>query len=365
MSMKRRMLIPMSKLLGCAPRSAIQKAVQIMPTLGMLNLLILVSLITQSAPAMARGGTCTLKSIGSFGNTVVDIVANEAASATSEVEYSCSSPAKFDNVQFCTYVKALDGNPENDKTNNTFYQMRDKKVHLAWQMKLAAGGDMPLARLGASTSTAGWTHHANWSPANQDTTASQKLILTYLDRQQQDRVGSGLYNGNYQLVTQYKFNTGITSSCGSGIADPDGTITSNFNTTATVTKNCQMENFQDIDFGDHNSLEIASKSNGQVRAYGNVGVRCTYQTPYKISINTGDNPENDNPRLKSDNNFLPYKLLQEGCKTAWNDTHVRSGEGNTVNVIDNHQVCAQIITPLTIAPAPGTYADTVIVTATF
>lgn len=323
------------------------------------------SLVLQPSRAAANVGLCSLKSLGTFGNTVVDIVANEAASATSEVEYSCSSPTKFNTIQFCSYIKALDGNPENANINNTFYQMRDKNTHLAWQMKLATDPNSPIAKLDASISTAGWTHSANWSPSNQSTIASQKLILTYLGRQQQDRVGSGLYNGTYQLVTQYKFNNGLASSCGSGIANPDGTIISNFNATATVTKNCQMENFQDIDFGNQNSVEMASRNNGQLRAYGNVGMRCTYQTPYDISINAGNNPENDTPRLKSDNNFLPYKLLQEGCKIPWDDKHVRSGQGNTVNAIDNHQVCAQIITPLAIAPAPGTYTDTVIVTATF
>ncbi|MGQ5719983.1 spore coat protein U domain-containing protein [Pseudochrobactrum asaccharolyticum] len=69
--------------------------------------------------------------------------------------------------------------------------------------------------------------------------------------------------------------------------------------------------------------------------------------------------------MKSEDNFLPYKLWQAGCNIPWDDKTPLSGTGNTVNAINNHQVCAQILTPLAHAPAAGTYTDTVIVTATF
>lgn len=358
----------MSSLQPTGRRSNIRSTAVMIPPVCMAALGIisaLSALIMHTSPAMAAGGVCSLKNLGTFGNTVVDIVANAAASATSEVEYSCSSPTKFNSIQFCTYIQTGDSSAGSAQINNTFYQSRDVNSHLAWQMTLPVSGDMPVGTFGSSRSTVGWTHYTNWSPTNQSTTASQQLKLTYLDRQQQDRVRAGVYTNAYQLVTQYKFDNGATSSCSSGIANPDGTIISNFTTTATVTKNCQMENFQDIDFGNQNGIEITSKSAGQLHAYGNVGIRCTYDTPYNISINAGTNAENGIARLKSDNNFLPYKLLQQGCKTAWDDKNTLSGNGNTVNAIDNHQVCAEIITPLATAPAAGTYIDTVIVTATF
>lgn len=355
-------------LLGASHRirySALKIVTDTIMPLSILTPAIFTVFLLQSSPATANGGNCTLKSLGSFGNTVIDIVANEAASATIPVEYNCTSPTKFNNIQFCTYIQDMDNNLENANKNKVFYLKHDKSDHLAWQMKLAADQNIPLARLGASRSTAGWTHSANWSPTNQSTIATQELTLNYLDRQQQDRVGAGVYNGTYQLVTQYKFNNDTTSSCGTGIDQHDGTIISTINATATITKNCHMENFLDIDFGKRNSIDMTSKMNGKIRAYGNVGVRCTYHTPYKISIDTGTHPENGIPRMKSGSDFLPYKLYQEGCKIPWDKENVRSGNGNIVNVIDNLSVCAEIITPLVIAPTPGIYTDTVIVTATF
>lgn len=321
-------------------------------------------LMPQPSTASANGGVCKLKSLGSFSNTVVDVVSNAAGSATSRVDYECNSPTKYSSVQFCLYIRSADGSPANSH-ESTFYQTQDTNARLAWLMKLAGGGNEPVAAFGGSKSTIGWTHYTNWSPGNHVSTASQQLILTYLERQQQDRARSGLYSNTYQLITQYKFSDGVRSSCNTGIANPDGTIITSFTVTAAVTQNCQLENLQDIDFGTQDSIVLASKWTSPIRAYGNVGIRCTYQTPYSITISKGNNAENKVARMKNDNNFLPYQLFQQDCKAAWDNQSALSGSGNTVNAIDNHQVCAQIMTPLAIAPAAGTYVDTVIVTATF
>ncbi|WOC17353.1 spore coat U domain-containing protein [Pseudochrobactrum sp. MP213Fo] len=353
-------------LLRSGRHRSIQNTSMIFAPFGMVGLIVSGVLLSQSAPAAAGGGVCNLKSIGNFGNTVVDILANVNASATSQVEYNCNSPSKFNSIQFCTYIQAADSTQGSAIGNNTFYQARDNNAQLAWQMTLPEGGNTPIENFVGSKSTVGWTHYTNGSSSNQNTIASQQLTLRYLDRQHQDRVQSGVYNSAYQLITQYKFNDNAqSSSCASGIASPDGTIISDFMVTATVTKNCVMENFQDIDFGSQDSIEIASNNTGQHRAYGNIGIRCTYNTPYNISISKGNNFKDGIAQLKNGKNHLPYQLFQAGCKTPWDDKNTLSGNGKAVNIVDNHQVCAEIITPLSIAPAPGTYNDVVTVTATF
>lgn len=343
---------------------AISRPGQIASSAHLVAKFILVLLLLHPSWAVASGGTCSLKNLSSFGNTVIDIVANNATYTTSQVEYTCNSPLKFNNIKFCTYIRPVDNNSDNN-TSNIFYQRLGQKNQLAWQLKLANDQNIPLSKYGGVGVTAGWNHSVNRLLANQSTIASQKLILSYLGRQQQGRVGSGTYIGTYQLVTQYKFNHGISSTCGSAIADPDGTIITNFNVSTTVEKKCQLENFQDVEFGNLRGTDLAYNGNHVAAAYGNIGIRCTYQTPYKISLNAGNNSENGTPRMKNDKNFLPYRLLQEGCKTAWDDKNFLAGNGNTVNAINNHQVCTQIVTSLTTAPAIGNYTDTVIVTATF
>ncbi len=341
-----------------------QPAGIVLPFCLLAPILVAGALMGNTTLAVAAGGSCRLKNMGSFGNTVLDIVSNSSASAISRLELECSSPVKYSSIQFCTYIQAPDGHSGNIQAN-IFYQTRDTDSRLAWQMKLAGNGNETLSAFGSAVPTTGWTHYATWSPVNKITVASQQFILSYLGRQQQDRARAGVYSSSYQLVTQYQFNNGIKSSCNPGLANPDGTLFTSFTATATVTQNCRMENFQDIDFGDQNSLDIASNGSKQTRAYGNIGIRCTYQTPYKISISKGNYANGDIAYMKSADNFLPYKLWQTGCKIPWDDKTPLSGLGNVVNVINNHQVCAQILTPSAIAPAPGAYVDTVVVTATF
>lgn len=341
-----------------------QPAGIMLPFCLLAPILVAAALMSHATEAAAAGGNCRLKNMGSFGNVALDIVSDSSASAISQLEFECNSPVKYTSIQFCTYIQAP-GSPSTNSQANVFYQTRDTDSRLAWQMKLAGGGNETLASFGTASPTTGWTHNATWSAANQTTTASQQFILSYLGRQQQDRVRAGIYSSTYQLVTQYQFNNGIKSSCNPGLTNPDGTLFTSFATTATVTQNCRMENFQDIDFGDQNSLDIASKGSKQTRAYGNIGIRCTYQTPYKISISKGNYAKDDIANMKNEDNFLPYKLWQAGCNIPWDDQSLLSGTGNLVNAINNHQVCAQILTPLAHAPAAGSYTDTVIVTATF
>lgn len=332
--------------------------------IGLLFPVVFFTLPVQSSSAAAKGASCTLNSIGSFSNTVVDIVSDAAASSTSRLDYECASPTKYSSIQFCVYIQPIDIRTVDSQANN-FYQTRNDDARLSWQMTLNGNGNETVAAYSPLKQTIGWTQYANWSADKINTLSSRQLTLRYLNRQRQDRVRSGSYNNTYQLITQYKFNNELKSSCSTGISNPDGTLITNFTVMATVTKNCQMENFQDIDFGTRDGLGVVSSNTSSLHAYGNIGIRCTYQTPYNISIDQGNNSADGIARLKSDNNFIPYQLFQKGCTTAWSNKSPLAGIGNTVKVVDNHQVCARILTPLTAAPAAGTYIDNVIVTATF
>jgi len=325
------------------------------------NILTMFAMLPVAPADAAGGGTCVLRSMGSLGNTTVDIIANTAASTTGNVEYECNAPTRYNSVQFCAYIQAADSH-----SLHTFFQTRDSDSRLAWQLRLANQANSPLSAFGSEQATAGWTYFTNgWSPQNREKRISQQFTLTYLDRQQQDRVRSGTYANTFVLVTEYKFGDGLKSSCNYGLPNPDGTIFTSFNVNATVNDACQLENLQDIDFGTHSSLDVTLANEDKIRAYGNIGIRCTYGTPYVISLSKGNNAENGIARVKSNENYLPYRTLQPGCKMAWDDHAMLSGTGNAVNRVDNLQVCTQIITPLAKAPPPGNYVDTIVVTATF
>ena len=309
----------------------------------------------------AEAQTCTVTDISNFGTTTVDIIANGVSSATGQVSYNCTSRSAFTDVRLCAYVRAT--GTQVGPNDYAFYQTRDADSRLAWQM--TEQFDRRYARDGGgSLSTGGIKLYVVGGGTTTNINGTNTLTLTYLDRQQQDRVRPGTYTNSYQLITKYLFNAG-NASCEAGLANPTGTLTNTFTVTSIVPTKCQFENFQDIDFGNWGSVTAAQASATGVRAFGNIGVRCTYQTPYSITIGDGTNANAGVRRMKSGSNFLSYLLFQPGCNTAWTTASPLAGTGTIVSALNNHQVCAQLTTPLAVAPAAGTYTDTVVVTVTF
>ncbi|MDR6294120.1 MULTISPECIES: Csu type fimbrial protein [Inquilinus] len=313
------------------------------------------------ASAGAQAQTCTVTNISNFGTTTVDIVPNASATATGQVSYNCSGRTAFTDVRLCAYIRAT-GN-QVGPSDYAFYQTRDTDSRLAWQMteqfnrRYARDG-------GGSQSTGGIKLYVVGGGTTTNINGTNTLTLSYLDRQQQDRVRPGTYTDTYQLITKYLFNAG-NASCEAGLTSTTGTITTSFTVTSIVPKNCQFENFQNVDFGNWGSVTAAQASSTGVRAFGNVGMRCTYQTPYSITVDNGQNVNAGTRRMKNGTNFLPYQLFQPGCNSAWTTASPLASTGTIVSAINNHQVCAQLTTPIAVAPAAGTYTDLVIVTATF
>lgn len=336
-----------------------------MTALPRLLLLALSAVATVLLAAGAQAQTCMVTTPPSFGSVTVDIVPNTGATVSGvQVRYRCTRPTSFTSVRVCAYIRAA-GN-QVGPSDYTYYQTKDTDSRLAWQMR--ENFNRLYARDGGgSQSTGGILMYFGSSPGSASGTSiegSNTLTLTYVDRQQQDRVRSGTYTDSYQLVSKYLFNPG-NASCEAGLSNPTGTIVTNFTLTAVVPKNCQFENFQDIDFGSWGSVSAARASATGVRQFGNVGIRCTYQTPYSITIGDGQNVSGGTRRMRKGTDYLAYALFQPGCNTAWTTASPLAGTGTIVSAINNHQVCGQLTTPLAVAPAAGTYTDLVVVTATF
>ncbi|WP_376741456.1 spore coat protein U domain-containing protein [Sinorhizobium psoraleae] len=58
-----------------------------------------------------------------------------------------------------------------------------------------------------------------------------------------------------------------------------------------------------------------------MRAFGKVGIRCTYETDYTITIDDGQNASGGVRQMKSGTNFLAYQLFQPGCSIPWRATN--------------------------------------------
>lgn len=311
--------------------------------------------------AGASAQTCSVTSMSDFGSTTVNIVPNATATASGQVTYRCTSLVPFSSVRICAYIRTTSVNQVRDAYS--YYQTKDIDSRLAWEAR-ENYGRLYARDGGGSVSTGGIRmFFSGGTGLGTDVSGQNTITLTYLTRQLQDRVRSGIYSGSsYQLVSQYKFNT--TQACETGLTGLTGTIVTPFTVTANVPVACQFENFTDVDFGSRGSVTLANSSS-TVRAFGNVGVRCTYQTPYSITIANGLNYAGGTRRVRSGSNYIGYTLFQPGCSVPWTTTSAVTGTGATVNLLTNHQVCGQVTTPVSVAPAAGTYVDTVVVTVTF
>ncbi|MCE3590256.1 spore coat U domain-containing protein, partial [Escherichia coli] len=59
------------------------------------------------------------------------------------------------------------------------------------------------------------------------------------------------------------------------------------------------------------ALSAADAGAGAIRATTNIDVRCTYETPYTLDLNDGENFKDGTRRMKNGDNFLAYQLFNK------------------------------------------------------
>jgi spore coat protein U-like protein len=331
-----------------------------------LRIAIVAGFVFAFGAAGASAQTCSrLEFLSGFGPTSVDIVPGTATpTATATFRSDCVT-GSAGHVRHCLFI---DPTADTARDSASFYVTAAPDSRLAWDMTGGAGGSpgFTIKRFGVGQATQGQT--CAGGGANAACSLATSYTLRYLTRQQQDRVRPGTYTSTYQVVAFYGAggtSTGDWCNSGNFRTDSSPNIRTNFTVTANVLTNCQLENFANIDFGSRGGVTAASSSAGGIRAFGNIGVRCTYETPYSISIGEGMNASNGVRRMANGTDYVAYELLQPGCTTPWTTASGVAGTGNTVNAITNHQVCGQLVTPVAQAAPTGDYSDTVVVTVTF
>jgi spore coat protein U-like protein len=141
-----------------------------------------------------------------------------------------------------------------------------------------------------------------------------------------------------------------------------------YNVDATATTNCTVS-VSTLNFGS------ASLLTSNADATSTVTVQCTNTTPYSIGVGNGTNVSGSQRRLRlgSTTSYLNYGLYTDSGRTAaWTTTtsatsctsgsstcYLGTGTGSNQSVTIYGRV------PTQIAPALGTYTDTVIVTLTY
>jgi spore coat protein U-like protein len=136
---------------------------------------------------------------------------------------------------------------------------------------------------------------------------------------------------------------------------------------ATILANCQLS-ATPLNFGS------ASLLTSNVDATGTLSVQCTNSTPYSIGLDSGANANGSQRRmLNGASNHISYNLYTDAARSAaWSTTTSASsctnGAGTCVlgtGTGSNQNVTVYGRVPPQVAPAVGTYTDTVIATITF
>jgi len=136
---------------------------------------------------------------------------------------------------------------------------------------------------------------------------------------------------------------------------------------ATILANCDLS-ATPLSFGS------ASLLTSNLDAAATLTVQCTNTTPYSIGLDSGANASGSQRRmLNGASNYISYNLYTDAARSAaWSTTNSASsctnGAGTCVlgtGTGSNQNVTVYGRVPPQVAPAVGTYSDTVIATITF
>lgn len=314
------------------------------------------TIVLAAAPASAQ--TCRVTSTPAFGTVKIDNIASiDKARTNATINFECPESDAIKEVLICAYIEPVDAqNPVHQNANHFYQRQSGNNSRLAWQADFGSG----KAGMLKLTKTAG--------PLK----GSLSLKITYPDYLHQDLMRAGTYISTYRLVSE-TIDPGM-GGCPETPAKGDRSSTINFDLTTEVLPICQLEskgkqatNLDPIDFGERGSIFAAEAADGTISKTTTIDVRCTYETDYKLDLSDGKNFENGTRHMRIDNSgsTLAYQLLNatgSGAPSPWS---MVSGKGNTVNTINQYKVEGRLTTPLAVAPAAGSYVDTIVVTLTF
>lgn len=153
-----------------------------------------------------------------------------------------------------------------------------------------------------------------------------------------------------------------------------GSVTTNFNVTATVVSSCVINSATDMVFGDYNVNALTALTNTST-----IKVNCTKNAPYVIALSYGANGGGVGNRIMEDTggDKLNYNLYTDPSWTnVWQDTTTCStpgtigancgggtgaGPGSTYE--QSYTVYGQVPTAQNVPT--GSYSDIIMVTVTF
>ena len=158
---------------------------------------------------------------------------------------------------------------------------------------------------------------------------------------------------------------------GQFLAGPAGaaTTTAALTVQITITAACSV-NAATLDFGSNAGTALLA---GNANASTSVSVTCTSGSPYSIGMDNGQNATGSQRRMINGGNYISYNLYTDsGHLNAWttasNSTTCTSANScvlATGNGSAQSSTIYGVVPSVAVAPAAGSYADSVTMTVTY
>jgi spore coat protein U-like protein len=312
--------------------------------------------------ARANAQSCSVSAAsGNYGS--VDILSGSSIDTTSSFSVNCSgclSPLG------CTYNVCIQFDQGSPNSNSSIRYMGSGPNTIQHELYSDAARTQVWGSWGYGTSQYG-TGGVNLN-----------LTIPFLSSASQAYTVYGRLNAGQQTAIPgtYTWNTTSPALAGKGylLVSPNCSANpGNFANAgsspwvATILANCHMS-ATPLNFGS------ASLLTSNVDAIGTLTVQCTNTTPYSIGLDSGANASGSQRRmLNGASNYISYGLYTDAARSAaWSTTTAASSCSNGAGTCllgtgtgTNQSVTVYGRVPPQVAPAVGTYSDTVIATITF
>jgi spore coat protein U-like protein len=309
------------------------------------RLLTAISLCALASPALAAFSCSMSASDIAFGNA--DVTAGSAVSSSGLLTLTCTGVPNNKVIRMCV---SIDGGSASDSTSRLMNGSGASQ--LRYQLYSDAGSTTPWGSWLSNIYGGGFT----WDILGTTSTMTVMMPVHGQVLASQQTIPTGAYSSALSLF--FTYNDKNNKTC----PDPGkGSSTASFSASVAVTTNCSLI-ATNLNFGTSGTLS------SNTDATSVISINCSNGAPYTVSLSAGNGggaTVTTRKMTSPDSNTIKYSIYRDSLRTLnWGntigtDTVSGTGTGSSQSVNVYGRVPAQT------TPAPATYVDTIVVTATY
>jgi spore coat protein U-like protein len=274
----------------------------------------------------------------------VDLISGSTATTTGTVSISC--PAGFGNFPFLWICTSIGVGVNSVSVNNR--TMKSGSNTLGYQLYTDSGFTTIYQYTPSNQCSA---PYSNSTGGTSNTTVFAKIPAGQTSP-------PGTYTDTYSTAAQAQVAGNVASTLPGTCSGANASLS--VSVTATVVSNCALS-VANLNFGSMSTLASNADTTGSIT------ITCTNTTPYNIGLNagTGTGATVAARKMTKGAATIVYSLYKDSARSSvWGNTVGTNTAGGTgIGSAQTSTVFGRV--PPQSVPAPGTYNDTIVVTATF